>query len=1314
MAIPTNGIQLVRLAGAAFNQQLSAAEYSEILMVNKTAADLAVWANAAVATAFKGKTTTDISKTVLANVGLSTVPGLEAWLTGQLNGGGGFATAGATLLGLLDGYANMSATDPIYGASVVTFNTKVANSQTASQTAGTATGTYAAVSSLTPAAQAAADAAAKAAADKAAADAAAKAVADKVAADKAAADKAAADKIVADKAAADALAKEQAAATFTTGADNIVGTDGAITYTAVRSAISSENTLSGTDKLDGGAGTDTLAVNLKSSFDGFTTGGVKNVEIVTLTNTTDVARTFDATGVAGASTYNLDSKTGVSVINADTLGSVNVLNRASGTTTVDFDDTKISTTTDNSLNLGVSALGSGASTFVTVTAPDIQKMTVTSSGAASNVDLAGAPLKSLTIKGASDISVKATGVTTLTSIDASEATGKVTLAGLTGTVSSLKTGSADDKATVTAISTTAVLSGGLGNDSLVLSSLAAGTYQPAMTGFETLTVAGSAGAVVLSMAKSTDVANLVVDTLGGSLTMSKAGAGALSISSQGAQTANTISNDTTGNVSFTTVVADKVTSTTNDTDALSITASKTSALNIGVVKYTNATGTFTAPSASQVTLNAAGGFTGSIAAAKATDLSITASETVTLGAASDLSSVSTLNATTSKSLDLSNGGLTAVGSITAAGTGATSALTFGALGGATNTQAISLTATGWKGGTTLTTVDSQDAIKLDVTGTTGAVVIGAIGNATSTTPTGSITINGTGALGTITQTGTVQASASKSISVTAKDSIADVSFGNLVVSNSSNNLSGAITVDLSGSIANVSVGTMSAKSVTVDVSGGLNAVTPGNITSVTEVFTGNSSAANTRTDVANNLTYTGGSGVDTVGITHRDTSASTATNEETSVLNVSTGAGNDAVTFTQYAGQIKATYTGTVNLGENTGDADALTFNGVSTTTVLDLQGLTVIGQDSPVNINGVAAAALIYGTSGADSITGGTGVDTIFAGTGDDVIIVTLATDLDSGEILSGGFGTDTLYLPEAAAYDLTNLSSSYDNLVGEAGIENLIVKNTSVTLDEAISGTALKINTDGAVTLNMSIAMTATTLDLSKIVYSAIGDVSAATETALTATDDSFLVTGTAGADSIILSSLGDTVTPGTGVDTITAGGGVDTFVTTVGAAYTTATADTITGFTVGATGDILQIDISDSTAIANLGVLTAGNGATAIAGPLVIKAVTKGAGATTLAATDEILVLTGTYANAAAVIADLGATAGTTALSWSAAPTQTNGLLVAWNDGTNTYISALSDADAGGTAAMENADMAMTTIVTLTGVLTAFNTANFVAVA
>lgn len=144
MAIATNGLQIVRIAGAVFNQQLSAADYSEILTANKTAAELNAWANSAVAAEFKGKTTLDISKAVLANLGL-TQPGLDAWLAGQLTAGGGVAKAGETMLSLLNDYSNMTA-DATFGASATTFNTKAAGSQALSQTAGTATGTYAAVS----------------------------------------------------------------------------------------------------------------------------------------------------------------------------------------------------------------------------------------------------------------------------------------------------------------------------------------------------------------------------------------------------------------------------------------------------------------------------------------------------------------------------------------------------------------------------------------------------------------------------------------------------------------------------------------------------------------------------------------------------------------------------------------------------------------------------------------------------------------------------------------------------------------------------------------------------------------------------------------------------------------------------------------------------------------------------------------------------------------------------------------------------------------------------------------------------------------
>jgi len=146
MAIPTNGIQLVRISGALFNQQLSASDYSDILAANKTVADLNSWANSMVSLEYKNKTLTNVASDLLTNVGLSSVAGLQNWVVGQLTAAGGMAKAGETILAMLNDFSNMSMTDATYGAAVTTFNTKVANAQAVSQTAGSVGGTYAAVS----------------------------------------------------------------------------------------------------------------------------------------------------------------------------------------------------------------------------------------------------------------------------------------------------------------------------------------------------------------------------------------------------------------------------------------------------------------------------------------------------------------------------------------------------------------------------------------------------------------------------------------------------------------------------------------------------------------------------------------------------------------------------------------------------------------------------------------------------------------------------------------------------------------------------------------------------------------------------------------------------------------------------------------------------------------------------------------------------------------------------------------------------------------------------------------------------------------
>jgi hypothetical protein len=138
MAISTNGAIITRLAGALYNEYLSNASYLEV----STTAPATVAANF-LSNDFAGKTDAELATTILTNLGLNTVAGLDNWVAAQLTAAGTTAAAkGAALVGMLNSYANMTA-DATYGASATSFNAKVAASLTASQTTGAAGGSFA-------------------------------------------------------------------------------------------------------------------------------------------------------------------------------------------------------------------------------------------------------------------------------------------------------------------------------------------------------------------------------------------------------------------------------------------------------------------------------------------------------------------------------------------------------------------------------------------------------------------------------------------------------------------------------------------------------------------------------------------------------------------------------------------------------------------------------------------------------------------------------------------------------------------------------------------------------------------------------------------------------------------------------------------------------------------------------------------------------------------------------------------------------------------------------------------------------------------
>jgi Ca2+-binding RTX toxin-like protein len=138
MAISTNGTIITRLAGALYNEYLSNASYVEL---NTTAAST-VAANM-LTNDFAGKTDAQLATTILTNLGLTSITGLNNWVAGQLTAAGTTAAAkGAKLVSMLNDFAMMTA-DTTYGTYATSFNAKTEASLVKSQTTGSKSGSFA-------------------------------------------------------------------------------------------------------------------------------------------------------------------------------------------------------------------------------------------------------------------------------------------------------------------------------------------------------------------------------------------------------------------------------------------------------------------------------------------------------------------------------------------------------------------------------------------------------------------------------------------------------------------------------------------------------------------------------------------------------------------------------------------------------------------------------------------------------------------------------------------------------------------------------------------------------------------------------------------------------------------------------------------------------------------------------------------------------------------------------------------------------------------------------------------------------------------
>jgi hypothetical protein len=832
--------------------------------------------------------------------------------------------------------------------------------------------------------------------------------------------------------------------------DVVRTTDGNDTIDGVASALVAEATFEAADTIDGGAGDDTLNVDLNANFTGMTTGSVANVENIVLTNDTVIARTFDATGVTGATNYTLDSAKGINLTDLESTGLTIAEKGTQSNVSIAFaTGVKTSGTTDAmSLELdgvGAAKTDSAAQVNPTVTLAGIEVLDVEATGSESFVDLSTVTdLTTLTLTGDQDLTVTDV-ASKVTSVDASAATGDLDLALSVGTasaVTSVKAGSGDDTVAVDAndLQANAVVEGGLGEDTLKLedSAAAGSTIQLSQSGFETLQLTGVATGQTLTVSgtNTTDVATVQLDadsTDDGAVNLVNMGAADYAVNVVGGAAAGqalTIDNSGTATVSVDVTAkqataAAKATGTTT-TSASAVTASNAATADFTVGQYVTQSGDFVANKASSVTLNVETGkngattpvelteFSGDLDAAKATNVTVNAdgklnAAEVNAAAASSAvintgTTASTADLILTKATDLqltskgdftvlaANSDLDAVQSATISTDGAM-------LVDTTLADVASMTISGSNaksafdnnaktvGGTAMDHTLTVTATGLKA----GFTLDGTIASAQAITIDSS-DVTGTQAIGT-TITGS-------DVTLTSSGATKAVTYGDIEAATDG---SGTATVNAAGNTGNIVVGTIGAttqhKTVSVDVSGALGTVGVGAIVSDGSVTVDaeDSLKAVTLNDGAAN------GAVDISAVTGINVNAGlTALAFDGAILNDATkaftGEINGSIEADTYqfaaANDAKAdiTFTGDMGLGTDSIVIDATAVTTSSNTVKVDISGLT---NYDAATINGGAGDDTITGGADVDTITGGTGADSLTGGAGADVFTFTAGDSL-------------------------------------------------------------------------------------------------------------------------------------------------------------------------------------------------------------------------------------------------------------------------------------------------------------------------------
>ena len=865
---------------------------------------------------------------------------------------------------------------------------------------------------------------------------------------------------------------------LTTGVDTVPGTTGSDVITGTVASLG--GTLQATDVIDGAAGTDRLSLKMDVAFTGFSTGSVKNVEVIDLTNNGATGRNFDATGITGAKTFSLNGTTGGLTLTSLPTGleTISLTGQTAAFTSAYTSGAAEQSSSTTALKLNLAGVGT-STTRTTVTLEDVNALTINASGA-NFISVGGDDASSLVITGDGTLNATVATASVVRSVDGSSATGALTL-DLTGVtpatssagITSVKTGSGADAITLATedIRANATVDSGSGADTLTITNggtTASVAYT--LTGVETVAIGSATAALTFAANGWTDISAMSVK--GGSssntaaaVTVAGLGAKAMTLNMLGdVATAADISLDNSGAavVNFKADTAAEIAGTSVATPDSDITFGSAGSITANVEAHVAPTTnvTLTATAATSVTLNVADGknsagaqqtaFYGDISAPAATSVSI--NSTGILGAATgDRVNLSAAKATSLTVVNGASGGFLTMADpskLTSLSVTSGAAFDLGLTAAAAKVQNLTLVAN--KGAITVSTTDdfaAVNSVTVSGSGTGSGVSLGTLG----------ATANGydlsVAASGTLPGTASTYGFSAEAIAV-AKGKNVSLDFASVT---------GAINLSTIGEDATITSTTNEAGNVTINapLAGTSSAsytgkgLTVSNITaSGTVAVTASKAKAVSIGNVTGDSVTVDISGVETADYTLGAISA-----KSSATISLSPLATADTINI---SGQAASTGLAvTVNGGI---DVETLNVTGTGASlTSLTVAGdlgagtdvVTVDGRGSKAKAISIASlvnydTARITGSTGADTITGSTGKDTIIGGTGQDVLTGGAGVDLF---IFNTG---DSLY---SAPDRITDLSSTDIIAFGDNDNATTLItsaQNTPTTLTVATTANA------------------------------------------------------------------------------------------------------------------------------------------------------------------------------------------------------------------------------------------------------------------